>query len=94
MGGRLQLYGFGLVERDTPCFTTTNRHLFTPGVWLTRAPASGAFDYDLEATYRTGQARRTSAVTDRTDLDVSACYLHLGLGYRFAGGWQPRVVHQ
>ena len=94
LGGTLQVYGFGLLERDTARFATTNRHLFTPGVRFARGAKPGAIDYDLEVTYQTGHARRTSAPTDLTDLDVSAFFLHAGLGYAFAGGWQPRVVVQ
>ena len=92
--GTLQLYGFGLVERDTPRFGTANRHLFTPGIRLARDASEGAVDYDLEATWQTGWARRTTAATDRVDLDVSAWFLHLEAGYRFAGGWSPRVALQ
>ena len=94
IGGTLQFYGFGLIERDTPRFATTNRHLFTPGIRLARDPASGAIDYGIEGTYQTGHARRTTAASDRTDLDVRAYFLHAGVGYRFAGSWQPRVVLQ
>lgn len=94
LGGTLQFYAFGLVERDTPRFATTDRHLFTPGMRLARSAKPGAVDYDVEATYQTGHARRTTAATDRIDLDVSAYFLHAGMGYTIAGGWKPRVVLQ
>lgn len=94
LGGTLQFYGFGLIERDTPRFATTNRHLFTPGVRLARDPAAGGVDYDVEATYQTGHARRTSATSDRTDRRVSAYFLHAGVGYRFLDSWETRIVVQ
>ena len=93
-GGTVQIYGFGLSERDTLRFATNNRRLFTPGARISRSPAARIFDYDVEATYQTGKARRTNAVTDVTDLDVSAYFLHAGLGYTFPGTWRPRVVVQ
>ncbi len=94
LGGTLQVYGFGLIERDTPRFATTNRHLFTPGFRLARGAKSGAVDFDVEATYQTGHARRTSVAIDRTDVAVSAYFLHAGMGYTFGGGWKPRLVVQ
>lgn len=91
-GGSLALYGFGLTERDGERFQTANRHLFTPGLRLSREPKPDAFDYDLEFDYQLGRTRATTAVTDRTDLDVSAYFLHASIARTFAGGWSPRAI--
>src|SRR5690606_34880473 len=71
-GGTMELYVYELTERDSPRLQTRNRRLLTPGIRFARKPGSGAFDYDFEAIYQTGHTRATTAVTDRTDLDVSA----------------------
>ena len=94
LGGTVQLYAFGLIERDTPRFMTTDRHLFTPGIRLARGAKAGAVDYDVEATYQNGHARRSAAENDRTDVDVSAYFLHVEGGYRFAAAWSPRIALQ
>lgn len=94
LGGSLQVYAFGLTERDTPRFATTNRHLFTPGIRLTRKPGKATADYEIEATYQTGRARASDDADDRTNLDVSAYFFHFESGYTFAAGWSPRLVLQ
>ena len=94
LGGKVQLYGFGLIERDTPRFMTTNRRLFTPGIRAARDAKAGTIDYDVEATYQGGHARRTAAPGDRKDVDVSAYFLHVEAGYRFAAAWSPRIALQ
>lgn len=90
-GGSLEVYGYGLVERDDPEFATRNRRLFTPGFRLYRAPAAGKTDYEIEAVYQTGQTRGSTRSDDRRDLDVSAWFIHAEAGQSFGGGWQPRI---
>jgi len=94
LGGSLQVYAFGLTERDTPLFATTNRRLFTPGIRLTRKPGKATADYEIEATYQTGRARASDDDADRINLDVSAYFLHLEAGYTFAADWSPRIAVQ
>jgi len=91
-GGQLEIEGFALLEDDTQRFATTNRQLFTPAIRLSRAPSSGMLDWDVEAAYQTGTARRTDAPSDTQDLRVSAYFLHAGLGYTFAVDWSPRIL--
>ena len=91
-GGSLELYGYGLTERDAPNFPTTNRRLFTPGGRLFRAPKVRTFDYDLEGAYQTGETRATSKATDLTDLKVSAFFVHAEVGRTFKTLWSPRVA--
>lgn len=98
LGGSLEVYGYGLLERDSGTglrsVQTRDRRLFTPGIRLARAPGPGRFDYDVEAIYQTGRARETAAATDRTDLDVSAYFLHAEVGYTFDAPWRPRIALQ
>lgn len=90
-GGSLEVYGYGLAERDSADRPTRNRHIFTPGLRAYRAPKTGHLDYDVESAYQFGRTRATTAPTDRTDLDVSAYFIHAEAGNTFAGGWKPRV---
>jgi len=96
LGGALEVYGYGLLERDSGTglrsVQTRDRRLFTPGIRLARAPAPGQVDYDLEAIYQTGLARETAAATDRTDLGVSAYFLHAEAGYTVDARWRPRIA--
>ncbi|RJF85734.1 alginate export family protein [Sphingomonas cavernae] len=92
--GTLEIYGYRLFERDSGSRQTRNRRLFTPGIRLSRKPANGAFDYDLEGAYQFGETRSSTATTDLTDLDVSAYFLHAEIGKTFDGPLKPRIsVH-
>lgn len=92
LGGVLQPYAFGLTERDSPDRLTRNRRLATVGARLFRTPAAGKWDHDVEATFQFGKARRSTAVTDLADLDVSAWLLHAEIGHTLTGAWKPRLV--
>jgi hypothetical protein len=94
LGGTMELYAYGLTERDSAKMETRNRHLFVPGVRFARAARPGAFDYDFEGIYQTGRERATTGVADKADLDVSAWFVHAEIGRRFAGPWSPRVALQ
>ncbi|MDV5822396.1 alginate export family protein [Sphingobium naphthae] len=91
LGGSLQIYGFGLSERDSAERPTRNRHIFTPGLRAHRSPNQGQLDYDVEGAYQFGRSRATSAPTDLTDLNVSAYFIHAEAGRTFDHGWTPRV---
>lgn len=94
LDGSAELYGFGLVERDSPGRPTRNRRLWTPGVRLSSKPAAGQWDHDVEGAYQFGHIRKSTIASDRTDLDVSAWFVHGEAGYTFAKGWKPRLsVH-
>lgn len=91
LGGTIEVYGYGLLERDAPGYRTTNRRLFTPGIRLYAAPKPGLFDHDIEFIYQFGTTRATLLDLDTTNLDVSAWFLHVEIGRSFAGGLNPRV---
>ncbi|MBB4614401.1 alginate export family protein [Novosphingobium taihuense] len=92
LGGTLQPYAFGLIERDGARLATTNRRIGMVGARHFVKASSGAWDHDLEGAVQFGKARRTAGAADRTDLDVFAWFVHVDAGYTFAGGWKPRVV--
>jgi len=94
LGGTLEVYGYGLNERDSARYPTRNRRLFIPGMRVARAAKPDTFDYDLEGVYQTGTARATAAPSDRTDLDVSAYFLHAEIGRTFKATWLPRIAIQ
>lgn len=92
LGGVIQPYGYGLIERDSPDRLTRNRRLGTIGARLFRAPSAGQWDHDVEAAYQFGKVRRSSAAADIADLDVSAWFVHAEAGRTLPGSWKPRVV--
>ena len=92
LGGIIQPYAYGLIERDSPDRLTRNRRLGTVGARLFRTPAEGRWDHDVEATFQFGKARRSTAVADLADLDVSAWLLHAEMGRTLTGAWKPRLV--
>lgn len=89
-GSTGEAYLYRLAEQDSPDILTRNRHLWTMGVRLFRAPHAGAWDHDLEGAYQWGRARQSTAVTDLVDRQVAAGFFHGEGGYTFANGWQPR----
>ena len=92
LGGVIQPYGYGLIERDSPDRLTRNRRLGTVGARAFRAASAGKWDHDVEVAYQFGKVRRSTAVTDIADLDVSAWLVHAEVGHTFATGWHPRLV--
>ena len=92
LGGTLELYAYGLLERDSADRLTRNRRLVTPGLRAFRKPKAGRIDYDLEGVYQFGETPGSTRANDLTDLDVSAYLVHAELGRTWAGGWQPRVA--
>lgn len=92
LGGTLQPYAFGLIERDGARLATANRRISTVGARHFVKAGAGAWDHDIEGAVQFGKARRTSSAADVTDLDVFAWFIHADAGYTFAGGWKARVV--
>jgi len=90
LGGTLELYGYGLNERDSRDRATRNRNLYTPGFRFFRSPKPGRLDYELEAAYQFGNIRASTA-PDALRSDVSAWTLHAQVGRQLEGGWSPRI---
>jgi hypothetical protein len=87
---KLEGYFLGLDEGDSPEVATRNRHLRTVGGRLYRKAAAKSVDYDVEGAYQFGNVRAGTAAT-AAQLDVSAWFVHAGLGYSFGGSWSPRL---
>jgi hypothetical protein len=92
LGGSLQLYVFGLLERDAPGFPTADRRLFVPGIRLFAPPRAGQFDHDIEFAWQMGTTRATALPGDVDDLDVTAWLLHAEIGHTFAAPLRPRLA--
>ena len=90
--GTVESYLYRLAENDSPGIATADRHLWTIGARLLHAPATNAWDYEVEAIAQGGHARSSAAATNRTDLPVRAGFAHLALGRTLAGAWQPRIA--
>ncbi|HVI99924.1 MAG TPA: alginate export family protein [Sphingomonas sp.] len=86
----LDLYFFGLTERDSPDYPTKNRHLYTPGLRLFSDPKPGKTDFEIEGAYQFGRARSGTAA-DAPEQDVSAYFVHAEVGHQFDAPWKPRV---
>jgi hypothetical protein len=71
---------YTLDERDTAAVPTPNRDYLQPGFRLHRAPQAGQTDLDIEAAWRSGSRRATSAPTDARDLEVDAQMLFAQAG--------------
>lgn len=86
-----EVFFYGLDEDDSASQPTRNRRLYTPGVRLLKSPAVDQWDFDVEGGWQFGRARATTSPADTTDLDVSAQYLHAGVGRTFDAPWKPRI---
>ncbi|HKT84897.1 MAG TPA: alginate export family protein [Novosphingobium sp.] len=86
----MELYFFGLNERDSPGVTTRNRQLYTPGLRISSEPAPGKTDFEFEGAYQFGTIRADTTV-DAPVEDVSAYFVHAEVGRQFAGPWEPRL---
>ena len=90
--GELFLYGFD--EKDTQDTPTANRHYVNYGARLYQPWAVNGWDFDIEATYRSGERRASSSPSDFTDLSVSAQQVMFRVGYTFAHSFRPNLAFQ
>jgi len=91
-GINAELYVYHLDEGDRKRSQTANRRYFTPGLRFYMKPAKGAFDFQTETIGQFGTVRSSTAANNSTDLDHSAWYQHLDVGYTFAMPWSPRLA--
>lgn len=88
----LELYTFGLYERDSRSVATADRRLVTLGVRAWRSPRPGALDFEVEMAFQSGVSRASRAAAE--DLDHVAGFGHVSIGYTFDVWARPRVVFQ
>lgn len=87
-----ELYLYHLDEGDRKRNPTRNRRFFTPGMRFYSKAAKGRFDFQSETIGQFGTVRETAAANDGRDLDHSAWYQHLDVGYTFEMPWSPRLA--
>lgn len=87
----LETYAYGLIERDGTGAGNSKRQLASPGVRLKRAPKDGGIDFEVEAMAQFGKATEGQAMAGMTR-KIRAYGLHGDVGYRWAGGWKPRIA--
>jgi len=91
-GATGEVYVFGLHEDDTGDRATRNRRLYTPGLRVSRTPATGAWYFDIESVAQVGTTRGGTDPADTTDLDHRAYFQHVEVGYTFDRPWSPAVA--
>ncbi len=82
--GVVQLYAYGLLERDAPGFASTDRRLFTPGIRWFQPPRPGQFDHEIEAVAQLGSVSTSSAANARR-VDQRGWFIHATAGYTIPG---------
>lgn len=89
-GASLEGAFYALDENDQSDLATRNRKLRTGSGRIFRDPAADKWDFEIEGAYQTGTIRASTAPT-AGELDVSAFFYHLEVGYQRSVGWQPHV---
>lgn len=79
-----------LHERDAEDLATRNRRLGTSTARWFRDAAPGHWDFEVEGAYQDGNIRASTSPTAR-DLDVSAYFYRVRVGYQWNSAWKPRV---
>ncbi|MBU2571381.1 MAG: alginate export family protein [Gammaproteobacteria bacterium] len=88
----VELYLYHLSEGDQNDHATRNRRLFTPGMRWYRKAARGEFDFQLETAGQFGTVRATNESGDGRDLDHTAWFQHVSVGYTVDMPWSPRLA--
>jgi hypothetical protein len=87
-----EAFVYSLKERDTRAVPTPNRDYLQPGFRIVRPPRQGRFDFDIEAAWRSGTRRETTAESDVRDLTVDARMVYAHIAYTFSHAWRPRLA--
>lgn len=87
-----EFYLYHLSEGDQNDNATRNRRLFTPGLRWYRKAAKGEFDFELETAGQFGTVRATNQTGDGHDLDHTAWFQHVSVGYTVDMPWSPRLA--
>jgi len=88
--GEAYLYGFR--QDDSESAQTPDRRVTDIGGRLFRAPASGEWDMDVEASWRFGDQLASALPGETESLDVSANMLFAAAGYTFETAAAPRLA--
>jgi hypothetical protein len=70
------------------------RDFTTIGFRLFRPSTPGNWSYEFETHLQSGRSSATAANVVRRDLDHTAYFQHLEIGYGFEGAWKPTVLLQ
>ena len=89
--GAAEAYAFYLDEDDQGTINTRDRQLWTIGARVAKKAAKEEFHYEWESAYQFGDSRATSGAADTTDLDHSAQFHHLIVGYQFDAKMKPQL---
>ena len=87
-----EVYLYHLDEGDSPDHQTRNRRYFTPGMRLYLKPKKSQFDFQLETIGQFGTVRSSTAASDGTNLNHTAWYQHIDIGYTLDMPWKPRLA--
>lgn len=90
-GVNSELYLYHLDKGDSQRNQTRNRRYFTPGMRFYMKPAKRAFDFSTETIGQFGTVRSNTNAGNGADLDHSAWYQHLDVGYTIDMPWSPHV---
>lgn len=89
-GYSTELYVYGLDENDREGTATRDRQLITVGARIDHPAEPGEHVFEWESCYQFGTSKLSTAA-DAEELDHSAFFHHLTLGYRFDSWGTPRA---
>lgn len=87
-----EVYLYHLDEGDSNRNQTANRRYFTPGVRFYIKPKKAQFDFQSETIGQTGTVRSSTAANSSTNLEHTAWFQHVDMGYTFNMPWSPRLA--
>lgn len=87
-----EVYLYHLDEGDSNRNQTSNRRYFTPGVRFYIKPKRTQFDFQWETIGQTGMVRSSTAASNSANLNHTAWFQHIDLGYTFDAPWSPRLA--
>lgn len=92
-GGRSEVFWLDLDQPSRPQNDAV-RDLTTLGFRIFRPSKPGDWSYEFETHLQSGRSTATAANVVRLDLEHTAYYQHLEVGYGFEGAWKPAVLLQ
>jgi hypothetical protein len=92
-GGRTEVFWLDLDQPARPQNDAV-RDLTTIGFRIFRPSNPGNWSYEFETHLQSGRSTATAANVVRRNLEHTAYYQHLEIGYGFEGAWKPTVLLQ